>query len=121
MDIRPIRNDQDHEAALREIERLWGAASGSVEGDRLDVLATLVDRYEEERFPLPSADPVAVIRHVMESRGYTLRDFAQVLGSQPRASEILSRKRGLSLAHIRKVSRSWNIPPAALIGEEAPR
>jgi HTH-type transcriptional regulator / antitoxin HigA len=117
MDIRPIRNDEDHETALREIERLWGAAPGSPDGDRLDVLATLVDRYEEERFPLPAADPVAVIRHVMDAKGYTTKDLAKVLGSQPRASEILSRKRGLSLEHIRKVSRSWNIPPSALIGE----
>lgn len=116
MDIRPIRTDEDHSTALREIERLWGAVPGSPEGDVLDVLATLVDRYEEERFPLPAADPVDVITEVMEARGYTRGDLARVLGSQSRATEILNRTRTLSLDHIRRVSRAWRVPAEALLG-----
>ena len=116
MDIRPIRTDDDHMAALRQIEHLWGAAPGSPEGDVLDVLATLVERYEEERFPLPVVDPVDVIIEVMEARGYTRGDLAQVLGSQSRATEILNRTRTLSLDHIRRVSRSWRVPAEALLG-----
>lgn len=116
MDIRPIRTDEDYKAALREIERLWGAAPGSPEGDTLDVLATLVERYEEDRFPMPPADPVDVITEVMAARGYTRKDFAEVLGSQSRATEILQRKRSLSVDHIRRVSRSWRVPAEALLG-----
>ena len=116
MDIRPIRNDDDHRAALMEIESLWGAAPLSAQGDRLDVLATLVERYEEDRFPLPVADPVDVINEVMAARGLTRKDLALVLGSQSRATEILNRTRSLSLEHIRRVSRSWRVPVEALLG-----
>ena len=116
MDIRPIRNDEDHRQALQEIERLWGAEMGSEEGDKLDVLATLVERYEEARFPLPVADPVDVITAVMAERGYTRKDLADVLGSQSRATEILAHRRSLSIEHIRRVSRSWRVPAEALLG-----
>ncbi len=116
MDIRPIRTEEDHVAALGEIERLWGAEQSSPEGDKLEVLATLVERYEEEHFPLPAADPVDVITEVMAARGYTRKDFAEVLGSQSRASEILARKRSLSVEQIRRVSRSWRVPAEALLG-----
>jgi HTH-type transcriptional regulator/antitoxin HigA len=116
MNIRPIHNDDDHVAALREIERLWGAEPGTPDGDALDILATLVERYEEERFPIPVADPVDVLREVMEARGYTRKDLAEVLGSQSRATEILSRKRTLSVDHIRRLSRSWRVPAEALLG-----
>ena len=116
MDIRPILTDADHKEALREIERLWGAEPGTPEGDKLDVLATLVDRYEEVRFPMPAADPVEVIVQVMEDRGYTRGDLAAVLGSQSRATEILARRRALSVEHIRRVHRSWHIPAELLIG-----
>lgn len=116
MEIRPIQTDADHTEALREIERLWGAASGTPDGDKLDVLATLVERYEEQHFPMPDADPVEVIVQVMADRGYTRGDFAAVLGSQSRATEILARRRTLSVEHIRRVHRSWRIPAELLIG-----
>ena len=116
MEIHPIRTDEDHTEALREIERLWGAEPGSPEGDKLDVLATLVERYEESRFPLPVADPVAVITAVMAERGYTRKDLAELLGSQSRATEILAHRRSLSIEHIRRVSRSWRVPAEALLG-----
>jgi HTH-type transcriptional regulator/antitoxin HigA len=116
--VRPIHNDADHTAALREIERLWGAAPGSPEGDTLDVLATLVERYEEERFPMPAADPVEVIVQHMEERGLSRKDFAAVLGSQSRATEILSHKRPLTIPQIRRIRDNWRIPADLLIGPE---
>ena len=116
MDIRPIRDDDDHAAALREIERLWGAAAGTPEGDALDVLATLVERYEEERFKLPDADPVEVILAYMESRELGRKDLAEVLGSRSRATEVLSHRRALSIEHIRRLHHAWKIPADLLIG-----
>jgi HTH-type transcriptional regulator/antitoxin HigA len=116
MDIRPIRTDEDHAAAVREIEALWGAAPGTPEGDRLDVLATLVDAYEDSRWPVAEADPVKVVLTVMEDEGYTRADLANVLGSASRASEFLNRKRDLSVSQIRNLRRSWHIPADALIG-----
>jgi HTH-type transcriptional regulator/antitoxin HigA len=115
MDIRPIRNDDDHATALREIERLWGAAPGTPEGDILDVLATLVDRYEEARFPLPETDPVEVIEAYMQNNDLNRKDLAKVLGSQSRATEILSHRRTLSIEHIRRIHQAWRIPADLLI------
>ena len=115
--IRPIHNDEDHAAALREIERLWGAAPGTPESDALEVLATLVDRYEDERFPLPAADPVEVIEAYMESHDLSRKDLAQVLGSQSRATEVLAHRRALSIEHIRRIHGAWKIPAELLIGE----
>lgn len=117
MDIRPIRTDEDHEAALREIETLWGAPLGTPEGDRLDVLATLVEAYEEKRWPAPKADPVDMLKFTMEQNGYSQTDLAGLLGSRARASEILNRKRSMTLNQIRVISRAWRIPVALLIGE----
>ncbi|HEV2530285.1 transcriptional regulator [Phenylobacterium sp.] len=116
MAIRPIRNDEDHAAALREIERLWGAEPGTPESDALEVLATLVDRYEDERFPLPDADPVAVIEAYMENNDLSRKDLAAVLGSASRATEVMSHRRALSIEHIRRIHRAWNIPADLLIG-----
>jgi HTH-type transcriptional regulator / antitoxin HigA len=117
MIVRPIRTDEDHAAALREIERLWGAEPGTPESDALEVLATLVDRYEDERFPLPEADPVAVIEAYMENNDLNRKDLAEVLGSQSRATEVLSHRRSLSIEHIRRIHRAWKIPADLLIGE----
>jgi HTH-type transcriptional regulator/antitoxin HigA len=115
--IRPIHNDEDHAAALREIERLWGAKPGTPESDALEVLATLVDRYEDERFPLPDADPVEVIEAFMANNDLSRKDLAQVLGSQSRATEILAHRRALSIEHIRRIHSAWKIPAELLIGE----
>lgn len=117
MPVRPIRNDEDHAAALAEIERLWGAAPGTPESDALDVLATLVDCYEDERFPLPDADPVEVIEAYMANNDLGRMDLARVLGSQSRASEILAHRRRLSIEHIRRIHSAWKIPAELLIGE----
>lgn len=115
MDIRPIRTEADHEAAAREIEALWGAEVGTPEGDRLDILITLVDAYEDRRWPVPAADPVEVIKASMVMEGRTQADLAHLLGSPSRASEVLRRKRGLTLPMIRALSGQWRIPAEALV------
>ena len=115
MDIRPIRSEADHAEALVEIERLLDAAPGSPEADRLDILATLVERYEEERWPVVAGDPVEIIRFVMEQRGEGQSDLARIFGSASRASEILSRRRALTLEMVWKLNRAWHIPAELLI------
>jgi len=117
MDIKPIHSDEDHEAALRRIETLWGAPVGSPEGDELDILATLVERYEETRWPASRATPLEMLNFCMEQNGYSQTDLAQLLGSRSRASEILNGKRGLTLDQIRLLARHWRIPAGLLIGE----
>lgn len=115
MDIRPIRSEADHAEALVEIERLLDAASGSPEADRLDILATLVERCEEERWPVVAGDPVEIIRFVMEQRGEGQSDLARIFGSASRASEILNRRRALTLEMVWKLNRAWHIPAELLI------
>lgn len=115
MDIKPIRTEADYEAALEEIERLWGAAYGSPEGDRLDVLVTLVEAYEEQHHPIPPPDPIEAILHHMESQGLSHRDLEPYLGSRACISEILNRKRPLSLDMIRKLQSGLGISAEVLI------
>lgn len=87
------------------------------EGEELDILATLVDAYEEANFPIGAPDPIAFLKNVMEFRGYDQSDLARLLNSRPRASELLEKKRALSLNHIRKISAAWSIPVEPLVGE----
>lgn len=115
MDVRPIRTDTDHAAAVREIETLWGAAEGSEDGDRLEVLLTLVDAYEDTRWPVDAADPVEVIKGAMELNGRSQNELAGLLGSASRASEVLNRRRVLTLPMIRAISEEWRIPAALLV------
>ena len=115
MDVRPIRTDEDHTAALAEIERLWGAEIASCEGDRLDVLATLVEAYEEKRWPIEPVDPVDVIRFAITEMGHTQAELSTLLGSRSRATEILKRKRALTVSMIHKLSSEWHIPAEVLI------
>ena len=103
MHIKPIRTEADYELALREIDRLWGAAVGSPEGDKLDVLVTLVEAYEEKHYPIPPPDPIEAILHYLESQGLSPRDLEPFIGSGSRVSEVLNRKRPLSLNMIRKL------------------
>jgi HTH-type transcriptional regulator/antitoxin HigA len=118
MQIHPIRNDADHEAALREIEALWGAEEGSEAGDRMDVLVTLVENYERHRWPIEPLDPVRAIEAAMEMNGYTRAQLAKLIG-QSRATEILSRKRALTLPMIRKIAGAWHVPEKVLVQEYA--
>jgi HTH-type transcriptional regulator/antitoxin HigA len=115
MQIRPLRNDKDYRAALSEIDRLWGASAGSREGDRLEVLAILVDRYERERWPVGAVDPIDVIEFYMDQNRYGPSDLARVLGSAPRVSEVLGRRRALTLRMIRKLAAGWRIPAELLV------
>lgn len=114
MDIRPIKTDEDHRTALREIETLWSAAEGTAEGDRLDVLATLVEAYEDRRWPADELDPVEAIEAAMVEAGRTRRDLAGLLG-ESRATEILRRKRHLTLPMIRKIAGTWRVPERVLV------
>lgn len=119
MDIRPIRNDKDHRAALAEIERLWGSPAGTDDGDMLDILATLVDKYEEQRWPIsdPNLDPVDVLQFAIEEMGHTQAELSELLGSRPRATEILKRERPLTVKMIRTISGAWKIPAELLVKE----
>ena len=119
MTIRPIRNSSDHESALKRIEALMSAQNGTVEGDELDVLATLVDAYEREHFPIDAPDPVDAITFRMEQLGLSRKDLEPFLGSRARVSEIMNKRRGLSLAMIRSLHENLEIPLDALIGRES--
>jgi HTH-type transcriptional regulator/antitoxin HigA len=118
MDIRPIRNDKDHRRALAAIEKLWGATVGTPEGDKLDVLVTLVETYEERRWPFVSKrriDPVDVLQYAINELGHTQAELGKILGSRSRASEILSRRRALTLEMIQKINTRWKIPADLLV------
>ena len=117
MDIRSIRNDDDHHAALEEISALWNSPQGTPEGDRLDVLLDLVEVYETRRWTLVSGehlDAVDMIQYAIDELGRTQADLARILGSRSRASEILSRKRRLTVEMIDTISKAWHIPVAVL-------
>jgi HTH-type transcriptional regulator/antitoxin HigA len=118
MDIRPIRTDKDHRAALAEIDACWGAPEGTEGGDRLDVLLALVDAYEEKRWPIQideNFDPIDVLNHAIEELGHTQAELAELLGSRSRASEILSRRRALTVEMIHKIGKAWKIPADLLV------
>jgi HTH-type transcriptional regulator / antitoxin HigA len=118
MDIRPIRTDEDHRAALAAIESCWGAPEGSEEGDRLDLLLALVDIYETKRWPIEigdTFDPIDVLRYAIDELGHTQAELAELLGSRSRASEVLSRRRALTVEMIHKISEAWKVPADLLV------
>jgi HTH-type transcriptional regulator/antitoxin HigA len=118
MDIRPIRTDEDRRAALAEIEACWGAPDGTEEGDRLDVLLALVDIYETKRWPIETSenfDPIDVLRYAIDELGHTQAELAELLGSRSRASEILARRRALTVEMIHKIGEAWKIPADLLV------
>jgi HTH-type transcriptional regulator/antitoxin HigA len=114
-DIRPIRSERDYESALAEIATLWRAKSGTPEGDRLDVLATLVDAYEAAHFPMDAPDPVEAIKFRMEQQGLKRKDLEGIIGTRGRIAEVLEGKRGLSISMIRKLHAELGIPADILI------
>lgn len=114
-DVKPIRSDADHEAAMAEVEKLWGAAAGTPEGDRLDILATLIDAYESDRYPIDPPDPIEAIKFRMEQQGLTRRDLEPLIGTRTRVAEVLNRRRNLSLAMIRRLHDRLGIPGDVLI------
>src|ERR1700675_2447196 len=116
MEIHPIRNDDDHAAALREIEKLWGAAPGTEDGDKLDILATLVEKYEETRWPnVDVSDPIDLLNYAIEELGHSQAELAELLGSRSRASELLNRRRPLTVEMIHKINQAWKIPADLLV------
>lgn len=117
MDIKPIRTELDYDAALARIDRLMGAVPNTPESDELDVLVTLVEAYEANRWPIEAPDPISAVEHVMEARGFRQKDLAALIGSQPRASEVLSRRRPLTLPIIRALSSEWHVPADLLVRE----
>jgi HTH-type transcriptional regulator / antitoxin HigA len=114
-DIKPIRSEEDYEAALAEIGRLWGARSGTADGDRLDVLATLIEAYEAEHHSMDPPDPIEAIKFRMEQQGLTRKDLERLLGTRTRVSEVLNRKRSLSIAMIRRLHEELGISAEVLI------
>ncbi len=118
MDIRPIRTDRDHRAALEEIDACWGALEGTEEDDRLDVLVALVESYEAKRWPIDGDrrfDPIDVIQYAIDELGHNQTELGELLGSRSRASEILSRRRALTVDMIHKISEAWKIPADLLV------
>ena len=115
MQIRPIKTKADHRAALKEVERLMDAKPGTTAGDRLEVLTTLIDRYESEHEPIEPPDPIEALLYHMESRGLTRRDLEPYLGSRARVAEILNRRRSLTIDMIRKLHEGLGISADVLI------
>ena len=115
MQIRPIKTKADHRAALKEIEQLMDAKPGTPAGDRLEILTTLVDRYESEHEPIEPPDPIDALRYHMESRGLTRRDLEPFLGSRARVAEVLNRRRPLTIDMIRKLHEGLGMSADVLI------
>jgi len=113
--IKPIKTDADHTAALREIEHLWGADERTSEGDRLEVLTTLVEAYEQAHFPMDAPDPIEAIKFRLEQQGADKKTLIGVIGNRTRVYEVLRRDRPLSLAMIRRLNQTLNIPAEVLI------
>src|SRR5947208_5552824 len=114
-EVRPIRTKLDYEAALQDVERLWGAKAGTSDGDRLDVLATLIDAYEAEHYPMEPPDPIEAIKFRMEQQGLTRKDLEPLIGTRTRVAEVLNRRRSLSIAMIRRLHERLGIPAEVLI------
>ncbi|MCF2948060.1 DNA-binding protein [Paraglaciecola aquimarina] len=117
MNIKPIKNQQDYELAMVTIEKLWDARPGSAEADELDVLATLVESYEKKQFEIAAPDPVAAIKFRMEQQGLSDADLVSALGQRSRVSEILNKKRKLSISMIRNLHQQLQIPLESLISD----
>ena len=114
-DVKPIRSAADYEAALSQVAALWGSANGTAKGDRLDVLATLIDAYEARHHAMDLPDPVQAIKFRMEQQGMTRKDLEDIIGTGTRIAEVLNRKRGLSISMIRRLHERLGISAEILI------
>ena len=114
-ELKPIRSEADYESALAEVERLWGAGSGTADGDRLDVLATLIEVYEVQHYPMDPPDPITAIEFRMEQEGLSRKDLEPIFGTRSRTSEVLNRRRSLSIEMIRKLHDQLGISADILI------
>jgi len=115
MNLKPIKTKKDYQQALARLEVIFDAKKGTLEGDELEIMGILIDQYENEHFPIDLPDPIEAIKFRMEQLGYTQTDLAKVVGLKSRASEILSKKRKLSLDMIRQLHEKLNIPTDVLI------
>jgi HTH-type transcriptional regulator / antitoxin HigA len=115
MEIRPIRTKADYRAALDEVERLWDAEPGTRGGDRVDVLVTLIEAYEAKHYAIPAPDPIAAVEFMMQQKGFSRRDLEPMIGSRGRVSEVLTRKRPLTLPMVRGLSVLLDIPVDILV------
>ena len=119
MIIKPIKNKKDYNNALKRIEQLWGCKKNTRKGDEFEILITLVEKYEEKHYPIPPPDPIEVIKFRMEQMRLTKRDLVKYLGHSSRVTEVLNRKRNLSIEMIRKLNSGLGIPAEVLIQEPA--
>jgi len=115
MEISPIRTDADYRKALGEVGSLWDAEPGSPDGDYVEVLSTLIEAYEAQHYPIPAPDPIAAIEFMMEQTGLRRRDLEAAIGSRGRVSEVLNRKRPLTLPMVRALSALLQIPAEVLV------
>jgi HTH-type transcriptional regulator/antitoxin HigA len=115
MHLKPIKTDTDHEAALKEIERLWDAEEGTAAGDRLEILTTLVEAYEESHFPMDLPDPIEAIKFRLEQQGEDKKALIGIIGNRTRVYEVLRGDRALSLTMIRQLNHHLGIPAEILI------
>jgi len=115
MELRPIRTDEDHAWALREVEALMRAEAGTPEGDRLDLLVTLVEAFEAKRWPIEAPDPIEAISFMMEQKGLSRHDLEPAIGSRGRVAEILNRRRPLTLPMIRNLAKLLGVPADVLV------
>lgn len=115
MSIKPIKTEKDYEQAMLQLEELFDAKKGTSKGDELEILSLLIEKYEDEKFPIDLPDPIEAIKFRMEQSGLTQTDLANIIGHKSRASEILNRKRKLSLDMIRRLHDKWRIPTEVLV------
>lgn len=117
MNIEPIKNEKDYQKALNRIEHIFDAQKGTPEGDELEILSILIDRYENDNFSIEMPDPIEAIKFRMEQMGMKQKDLAEIFGFNSRVSEVLSKKRKLTLTMIRKLSATLHIPTDVLVQE----
>lgn len=115
MKISPIRNEKDYQAALDRLELIFDAKQGTPEGDELEILSILIDRYENEHFPIEMPDPIEAIKFRMDQMGMKQKDLADIVGFKSRVSEILNGKRKLTLSMIRSLNKTLRIPTEVLV------
>ena len=115
MNIKPIKTKKDYEQAMLRLENLFDAKKGTPKGDELEILSLLIEKYEDDKFPIDLPDPIEAIKFRMEQSGLTQTDLANIVGQKSRASEILNRKRKLSLDMIRQLHNKWRIPTEVLV------
>ena len=114
-ELKPIRSEADYDEALAEVERLWGSKLGTPEGDSLDILATLIEAYEDKHYPMDPPDPIEAIKYRMEQQGLTRKDLEPMIGTRTRVAEVLNGKRNLSISMIRNLHARLGISAEVLI------